>query len=239
MVARGEWGQDHRLGGQRTGGHGVSVMAIDHQHKVRRRADMRGGVTGCNVVFSSARSACRLLAGFSVELVARRSAVGGVFMVMSDIGEAGAVTAESLWREHAGELLRFATVLVGPADAGDIVAETLLRADPAISSGRVLNPRAYLIRSVFNRALSLRRSRRRRWARDLAAVGATTIDPIESDLDVRRAVAALRVIERAVVYLAYWDDLTERDIAEQLQLAPGTVHRHLVNARARLRKALR
>jgi RNA polymerase sigma factor (sigma-70 family) len=186
-----------------------------------------------------ARSAFRHGGVAAPVLVARTSAIGGVYRVVSDIGEAGAVTAESLWREHAGELLRFATVLVGPADAGDVVAETLLRADPALSSGRVLNPRAYLVRSVVNHALSLRRSRRRRWTRDLAAVRTATVDATESDIDVRRAVAALRVIERAVVYLAYWEDLTERDIAEQLQLAPSTVHRHLVNARARLRKALR
>jgi RNA polymerase sigma factor (sigma-70 family) len=57
-------------------------------------------------------------------------------------------------------------------------------------------------------------------------------------IDVRRAVAGLSVAQRAVVFLAYWEDMTERDIAEWLQLSPGTVHRHLELARNHLRKVL-
>ena len=38
---------------------------------------------------------------------------------------------EDLWRQHADELLRFATVLVGPTDAYDVVADVMLRAAPA------------------------------------------------------------------------------------------------------------
>ncbi|WP_162941994.1 RNA polymerase sigma factor [Desertimonas flava] len=54
----------------------------------------------------------------------------------------------------------------------------------------------------------------------------------------QRAVAELSVAQRAVVYLAYWSDLSERDIAAELGVSLGTVHRQLVRARIHLRKAL-
>lgn len=147
-------------------------------------------------------------------------------------------TAE-LWRTHAAELVRFATVLVGPSEANDIVVEAFLRSSDRVLAGSVANPRAYLFRAVANHANDLRRSRERRWARDLAAIGPAAVDTPDTYVDVRRAVAALSVQQRAVVYFAYWDDLPERAIADLLQVSPGTVRRHLVRARLNLRKALR
>lgn len=147
--------------------------------------------------------------------------------------------ADELWRTHADELLRFATVLVGPTDAHDIVVEAFLRSTESMASGGVTNQRAYLFRAVVNHAHDLRRSRERRWARDLAAIGPTSMAAPDTFIDVRRAVAGLSVQQRAVVYLAYWEDLTERSIADFLQVSPGTVRRHLVRARSNLRKALR
>lgn len=147
--------------------------------------------------------------------------------------------ADELWRTHADELLRFATVLVGPTDAHDIVVEAFLRSTESMTPGGVTNQRAYLFRAVVNHAHDLRRSRERRWARDLAAIGSTSMAAPDTFIDVRRAVAGLSVQQRAVVYLAYWEDLTERSIADFLQVSPGTVRRHLVRARSNLRKALR
>ena len=43
------------------------------------------------------------------------------------------VSIDDLWRTHADELLRFATVLAGPHDAYDIVADAMLGA--AASAG--------------------------------------------------------------------------------------------------------
>lgn len=157
---------------------------------------------------------------------------------MSGIDNTARATAEELWRAHAAELLRFATVLVGPNDAGDIVVEALLRSERSIACGGVHSPRAYLFRAVANRAGDLRRSRARRWARDLAAIGPAVAAATDTFVDVRRAVAKLSLIQRGVVYFAYWEDMTERDIAELLQLSPGTVHRHLDLARHRLREVL-
>lgn len=143
-----------------------------------------------------------------------------------------------LWRAHADELLRFATVLAGPHDAYDIVADAFLRAAPFATQPSVSNPRAYLFRAVANQACDERRRRQRRWQRDLAAVGPAVTAAPDDHSDVRRAVAALSVEQRAVVYLAYWADMTVRAIAEVLDVSPGTVHRTLERARATLRRSL-
>lgn len=146
---------------------------------------------------------------------------------------------EAIWRAHGDELMRFATVLVGPADAHDVVVEAVLRAADAIADGRVGQQRSYLFRAVSNRANDLHRSRQRRWARDLhAVVPQITAGLPVADVDIQRAIADLSVTQRAVIYLAYWEDRTERQIAETLGLSHGTVRRHMVRARHNLRRAL-
>ena len=155
-----------------------------------------------------------------------------------DIDGSPTAGADQLWREHAADLLRFATVLVGPADAQDIAVEAFLRACAAAGSATVTNPRGYLMRAVANRANDLRRSRERQWRRDLSAIGPASTAAPDTFVDVRRAVSSLSLAQRTVVYFAYWEDLSERDIAALLQVSPGTVRRHLVRARLHLRKAL-
>lgn len=145
---------------------------------------------------------------------------------------------DDLWRSHAPNMLRFATVLVGPSDAHDVAVDAFLRAAPAVIEGRADDPRSYLLRAVANRAHDLRRSRERRWARDIAAVPATQAMAADPNLDVRRAVSRLSLSQRSVVYFVYWEDLRERDVSEILGISPGSVRRHLVRARAHLRKAL-
>lgn len=157
---------------------------------------------------------------------------------MVEIEHIEAPLSERLWRQHAAELMRFATVLVGPSDAHDVVVDAFLRGVQAVGAGAVDNERAYLFRAVANRALDLRRSRDRQWRRDLASVGPAAEAEPDSFVDVRRAVASLSVRQRAVVYFVYWDDRTEQETAELLGVSPGTVRRHLVRARTHLRKGL-
>jgi RNA polymerase sigma-70 factor (ECF subfamily) len=154
------------------------------------------------------------------------------------VQDAGLTSPAALWEQYGRELMRFGTVLVGPADAHDTVIEAFLRASAKIELATVQHPRAYLFRAVVNTAAMQTRARRRRWQRDLHAVVAETASGDHPDVDVQRAVAALSVAQRAVVYLAYWEDLSERAIAEWLGVSHGTVRRHLVRARVQLRKAL-
>ena len=62
-----------------------------------------------------------------------------------------------VYREHAAELVRYATVLVGPTDAADVVADAVLGAFGSRVWPTVTHHRAYLYRAVYHRALDLRR----------------------------------------------------------------------------------
>jgi RNA polymerase sigma-70 factor (ECF subfamily) len=157
---------------------------------------------------------------------------------MTRIDQPSLTDSDALWREYGADLLRFATVLVGPADAHDVTVEAFLRAAASISENAVVNERAFLMRSVSNQAHDLRRSRERRWQRDLAAVGPASAAAPDPLVDVRLAVSSLSLAQRTVIYFVYWEDLTERDIASLLDVSPGTVRRHLVRARVHLRRSL-
>jgi RNA polymerase sigma-70 factor (ECF subfamily) len=139
---------------------------------------------------------------------------------------------------HCEELVRFASVLVGPDDAHDVVSSAMLR----LLDGKphqVTRPKAYLYQAVANQARNHKRreSRRRRRER-LAADWDGQVTTPEPYPEVRKAIQALSVRQRAVIYLTYWADLTESDIAEHLGIRPGTVRRHLARARQHLRRAL-
>jgi RNA polymerase sigma factor (sigma-70 family) len=56
--------------------------------------------------------------------------------------------------------------------------------------------------------------------------------------EVRAEVRRLSVQQRAVVFLFFWEDMSEQTIAELLNVSIGTVHKNLSRAKARLRKAL-
>ena len=142
------------------------------------------------------------------------------------------------WRTHAPAAMRFATAVVGPIDAHDVTTTAFLRVTRQPNWTHIERLDRYLIRAVRNEAQDLYRQRRRRWQRDLLEVRPeATTDPLP-DVDLLRAVASLSVQQRSVVFLAYWHDMTEAEIAETLDVARSTVHRTLARARIALRKAL-
>jgi RNA polymerase sigma factor (sigma-70 family) len=150
----------------------------------------------------------------------------------------GVFTLEEAYRKYGEELIRFATGLVGPWDAGDVVSGAVegCIASPAWVSVR--DPRAYLFQSVLNEARQVRRSAIRRAAREARAVGGSRVRDPEVRADVVDAVARLSVRQRAVVVLTYWDDLAPDAVAARLGISEGSVRRHLARARARLREVL-
>lgn len=157
---------------------------------------------------------------------------------MTHIDQISEAAIERLRRGHSRDFVGLAPVLVGPTDAHDVAVEAFLRAAPAADQPGVSNARAFLMRSVVNRAHDLRRSNARRWRRDLAAVGPASASGPDSFVDVRRAVSTLSLAQRSVVYFVYWEDRTEAETADLLGVSAGTVRRHLVRARTHLRKAL-
>ncbi len=142
------------------------------------------------------------------------------------------------WRELGLDALRLAAALVGPHDAHDVTSTAFLRVTAQASWGQVRDRRAYLLQAVRNEAQNLYRSRGRRWRRDLVAVRPTAHHDEPLDIDVYRALANLSLRQRSVVFFAYWEGLTEAEIAAVLGLSRGTIHRDLQNARHRLRRDL-
>ena len=145
---------------------------------------------------------------------------------------------EDIYRKHCDELVRFATGLVGPFDAQDVVTDACLRAFQSRNWEAVTNRRAYLYRSVLNHAKSHHRSTIRRRAREHSVAGPASIDPSPIDIDVLRAVDKLSVQQRASVFLTYWEDLRPAEVAARLNISEGSVKRHLARARTRLKELL-
>ena len=134
--------------------------------------------------------------------------------------------------------MRFATGLVGPFDAQDVVTDACLRAFGAKGWRDVANHRAYLYRSVVNQAHSHHRSTLRRRLREAKSAPPEEVPVTETDLDVLAAVDRLSVQQRAAVILTYWEDLAPGEVAARLGISSGSVKRHLARARSRLREYL-
>ena len=151
----------------------------------------------------------------------------------------GVETADSeLYRKHADELTRFATGLVGPNDAADIVSEAVLSCIGSPQWSTVAEKRAYLYRSVFNRAAEFHRSAGRRRSREALTARSDAFDPPEVRPEVLAAVDRLSVRQRAVIVLTYWEDLEPSSIASLMDISEGSVKRHLARGRHRLKEAL-
>jgi RNA polymerase sigma factor (sigma-70 family) len=149
---------------------------------------------------------------------------------------------EETYDKCADDLTRFATGLVGPSDAADVVSAVMVRVLGRSSARAVHDGRAYLFRAVVNEARMHHRStmrRRAREARDARSTAPTAVDDVAGlRPDVLEAVGQLSVRQRAVVVLHYWDDLDDEAIARLLGIGTGTVRRHLARAHERLRRSI-
>ena len=142
------------------------------------------------------------------------------------------------YRQHRHGLVRFATVLVGPDAAQDVVSSAVLRVLER-NPGAVERPKAYLYTAVANQARNHERGEARRRGREAKAPRAQVqAAPAEPYPEVREAIERLSVRQRAVIYLSYWEDLPDQAVAEHLGVTIGTVRRHLHRARQHLRRTL-
>jgi len=144
----------------------------------------------------------------------------------------------NVYQKHSSELTRFATGLVGPSDAQDVVADAVTRLITAPVWKEAQNPRVLLYRAVLYEARMFHRARRRRMTREARA--ATQEAYVMSDIapEVAMAVSNLSPQQRAVVFLTYWNDLDNRTVAQLLGVSEGTVRKQLGRARERLRRVL-
>ena len=147
------------------------------------------------------------------------------------------VSTGNVYGEHASALVRFATVLVGRDDAQDVVSAAVLRVLD-VDWELLANRRAYLFTAVANEAKNLHRTQSRRRQRESSVLVDTVVHVPEAYPEVRAAVEQLSVRQRAVVYLAYWEDMTDQMIGDHLGITAGSVRRHLGRARHHLRRVL-
>jgi RNA polymerase sigma-70 factor (sigma-E family) len=152
--------------------------------------------------------------------------------------------------DHDGDFSAYATARWGSLvrsgivlgctldDAQDLAQTTLLRCYTAWRKvQRAENRDAYVYKVLLN---SHRDSRRRRWwgerpASVLPDRGSPddTVEVENADA-IRRALADLSPVNREVVVLRYYAHLTERQTADLLHIAPGTVKSRLSRALTQL-----
>ncbi len=142
---------------------------------------------------------------------------------------------EAIYRRHKHDLIRYATVLVGPSDAEDVLSTVIAR---VYRSRRTLNdlaePRPYLMKAVFHESLDRKKKRQKR---DLPLVD-QAIEPVKSRPEVLEAVMELPVQQRAAVYLTYWVGMTSDEAARCMGCGASTVRRYLHLARKKLEAVL-
>lgn len=151
----------------------------------------------------------------------------------------GQLARSDVYEKYSHDLVRFATGLVGPDDGPDLVSSAMLNVLWSPSWLSVENPRAYLYRSVLNEARKNHRKRMKRAGAEARAASAGDVPaPVDVHPEVLQAVGSLSPRQRAIVFLAYWEDLTSAEIARRLGLSEGTIRRHLSRAEIRLRRLL-
>jgi RNA polymerase sigma factor (sigma-70 family) len=145
---------------------------------------------------------------------------------------------EELYRKHSDALIRFATGLVGPHDAPDVVSAAVISCLTSPNWSAVADKKPYLYRSVYNEAAMLRRSSVRRFWREQRTAQPQPTEAYEIRPEVLEAVKRLSVRQRAVIVLTYWEDLDPGAIAGLLQISHGSVQRHLARGKSRLKEIL-
>ena len=145
-------------------------------------------------------------------------------------------TDREVYETVAPALMRFATALVGPADAGDVVSSVVVRVLGKRTLTSLEKPEAYLMQAVMNELRQLHRGRKRQRAA-LVRLGPgahvrDTADIAQSDLT--QAVMQLPQKQRAAAYLVYWCDYTAAEAAELMGWSDGTVRRYLHIVRNKL-----
>lgn len=151
-------------------------------------------------------------------------------------------------------LLRVARTLTGnPADAEDLVQETVIRAFRALERFDGAHPRAWLLTILRHTNMNMHRRQRPDLVEDWAAVqgakpafGAVGVpSPEDTVLDqildehLEKAVSSLDPRFRTVLMLVDVDRLTYAEAADALGVPVGTVMSRLSRARNRVRLQLR
>jgi RNA polymerase sigma-70 factor, ECF subfamily len=147
-------------------------------------------------------------------------------------------------------VFRLAYLLTGEADeAEDVAQETFIRAYRSLGSFDTTRPlRPWLLRIASNQSRNHRRGLGRRWAAMLrlaqqqgppngAAHRSEPDNHWQADA-LRRAVQRLRPNDQELIYLRYFLDLSQEEMAQTMGIAVGTVKSRLHRSLRRLRRVI-
>ena len=151
----------------------------------------------------------------------------------------------ALYDAHAAPVWRYVVHLTGDrAGADDVVQETLLRAwrTPRILAQGPESTRSWMFTVARHLVIDDVRSARRRREVGVADLPeqavADAADALFETILIEEALASLSADHRAVVIRAYFGALTVSEIAEELEIPPGTVKSRLHYGLRALRLAL-
>ena len=145
----------------------------------------------------------------------------------------------TLVEEHRAAVWGYLVALAGPADAPDLLQDTLLSALRAYPSVRdASNLRSWLLAIAHSRVVDGARARARRpeVVGDVPERGVR--DDRESDADLWAAVARLPDKQRHAVVLRIVGDLTYATVAELMDTSEAAARQNVRAGLARLRKEL-
>ena len=94
------------------------------------------------------------------------------------------LTRAETYTKYAFELARFATSLVGPTDAADVVSEAVIKAMWSQTWPSVVKHRAYLYQAVLNESRMHHRRSTRRRTREMKTASSEMITVSELGIDV-------------------------------------------------------
>jgi len=148
---------------------------------------------------------------------------------------------EQVMRERAVKLLAYAAMVTGnDAEAHDVLQDALVKCFSKRRTFEHVNAaEAYVRRAIPTVYIDRLRYRKTRDSADQRAsapeLGESDVD---TQLDVRSALASLLPRVRTCMVLRFYDDLTVPQIAATLGLAEGTVKRYLSDGSAALARVL-
>ena len=151
---------------------------------------------------------------------------------------------EVLMRMHQEPVFRLAYLLLGdPDEAEDIAQETFLRAYKALRGFDTERPlRPWLLRIASNLAYNRHRSIGRYLAaltrftqQEPDRIKSKTNEPDDESQVLWQAVRQMAMPFQEVIYLRYFLDMSENEMAEALEVPAGTVKSRLHRALSKLR----
>ena len=139
------------------------------------------------------------------------------------IDEVNGHWCEPLYESKAAGLILYGRALgLSHGEAEDVLQESFLSLLQL--ERRPEEPEHYALRTFRNRALNYRRSRWRRWTRELESRRWFEREPGETEAERRamKALAALPREQREVIVLKIWNGLTFEAIGRLFELSPNT-----------------